>query len=162
MRFRGHHSRVSRVGGSSLQLPLRCWLGQCPRMKWAVSWGGVFPLPSGRLGRALCVGDEAFPRFVTKSLSGLRPKSCLREADDSDFQGFGILGAASSTPPPPLHKPCGDGRMSVTESRMPMTPSGRGTTRRFLTPSMRSPSTPPPAPQWVGNNTATTEPSLYC
>ena len=35
------------------------------------------------------------------------------------------------------------------ESRMPMTPSGRGTTRCFLTPGMRSPSTPPPAPQWV-------------
>ena len=35
------------------------------------------------------------------------------------------------------------------ESRMPKTPSGRGTTRCFFTPGMRSPSTPPPAPQWV-------------
>ena len=37
------------------------------------------------------MGGEAFPRFVTKSLSGLGPKSCLREVDVPDFQGFGTF-----------------------------------------------------------------------
>ena len=96
--------RVVRAPRVALVVELRCAfsclllcavgkLGEVSMPTGAGSQGDFFLLllPSGRLGKAFCVGGEAFPRFVTKSLLGRSPRVVYGRQTSLHFQGFGIF-----------------------------------------------------------------------